>query len=143
MADPFASQIEALEHLWMRCWMQRDRKQLKGLTRRDFILLLGSDTPVILDRASWLEAATAQFHCRSYQFGDIYVRRHGALAVFASRMDLSTQLRGYEWSGQVWLTDLWMRGAVRRDWRLVERCLSRPDQDYEMAGRLRQLQLWR
>ena len=56
--DEFASKIEALEHLWMRSWAQRDRNQMKKLAARDFIFLLGSTKPAILDRASWLEAAT-------------------------------------------------------------------------------------
>ena len=56
----FESTIEALEHQWMRAWMQRDRKAMKALASRDFIFLLGGVRAVILDRPSWLEAATGR-----------------------------------------------------------------------------------
>lgn len=75
--DEFASRIEALEHRWMRAWMQRDRNQLKAMTARDFIFLLGSESAAILDRPSWLEAATTRFSCQSYRFDHVYARNTG------------------------------------------------------------------
>ena len=86
--DQFAAKIETLEHQWMRAWMQRDRKQMKALASRDFIFLLGSTKAAILDRPSWLEAATTRFKCESYRFGEVYVREHGGRAV-AADIDLA------------------------------------------------------
>ncbi|MCV0383505.1 MAG: nuclear transport factor 2 family protein [Erythrobacter sp.] len=141
--DEFASRIEALEHRWMRGWMQRDRSGMKGLATRDFIFLLGSTKPAILDRASWLEAATTRWLCNGYRFSEVYVRRHGRLAVFAEQMEIEAEMDGREWSGPVWITDLWQRGRVRRGWRIAERTLSRPDYDPATTDAVRSMQLWR
>ena len=141
--DQFAAKIETLEHHWMRAWMQRDRKQMKALASRDFIFLLGSTKAAILDRPSWLEAATTRFKCEAYRFGEVYVRRHGATAVFACQATLEARMGAQEWSGPVWLTDLWQRSAVKRRWQIVERVISRPDGDEDMSAAIRDMQLWR
>ena len=141
--DQFAAKIETLEHQWMRSWMQRDRNAMKALASRDFIFLLGSTKPAILDRASWLEAATTRFRCSSYRFGEVYVRRHGSSAVFAAPLSIEASIGDAEWTGTAWITDVWARSAVRRKWRLLERVLARPDEDGEMPPAIRSMQLWR
>jgi hypothetical protein len=141
--DQFAARIETLEHQWMRSWMQRDRNAMKALASRDFIFLLGSTKPAILDRASWLEAATTRLRCASYRFGEIYVRRHGSAAVFAAPLTLEASLGETDLSGTVWVTDLWARSTVKRKWRLLERVLSRPDEDAQLPPAIRSMQLWR
>lgn len=141
--DEFSARIEALEYLWMRAWMQRDRNQMKKIAARDFIFLLGSEKPTILDRASWLEAATTRFRCTGYRFDEVYVRRHGNLAVFATRLGLEAQIGDHDWSGDSWVVDLWQKGSVRRKWKLVERVLSRPDTDAKVPEAIRAMQLWR
>ena len=50
---------------------------------------------------------------------------------------------GRDWSGQLWVTDLWRKGRLRRRWRMVERVLSRPDDNKDVPGAIRALQLWR
>lgn len=141
--DQFAASIETLEHQWMRAWMQRDRKQMKALASRDFIFLLGSTRAAILDRPSWLETATTRFKCDSYRFGEVYVRRHGTTAVFACQAMLEARMGSRDWSGPVWITDLWQHSRIRRNWRIVERVVSRPDTDADMSGAIRDMQLWR
>jgi hypothetical protein len=141
--DTFAAQIETLEHQFMRAWMQRDRKAMKSLASREFIFLLGSTKAAILDRPSWLDAATGRFRCESYRFGEIYVRRHGGFAVFSCQAMIEAKMGAADWSGSVWITDLWQRSRIRRNWHLVERVFSRPDTDEDMPGAIRQLQLWR
>lgn len=141
--DQFAAKIETLEHQWMRSWMQRDRNAMKALASRDFIFLLGSTKPAILDRASWLEAATTRFRCSSYRFGEVYVRRHGSSAVFAAPLSIEASIGDAAWTGTAWITDVWARSAVRRKWRLLERVLARPDEDGEMPPAIRSMQLWR
>lgn len=139
----FESTIEALEHQWMRAWIQRDRKTMKGLAGRDFIFLLGSDQAVILDRPSWLEAAGTRFLCDSYRFGSVYIRRHGSIAVFATAMTIEARVDGEPLSGTVWVVDLWKKTGVRRRWHLLERTLSRPDTDTKLPPAVRAMQLWR
>ena len=139
----FESTIEALEHQWMRAWIQRDRKAMKSLASRDFIFLLGSDNAAILDRASWLEAAGTRLLCESYRFGSVYVRRHGSIAVFATAMTIEAQIDGEPLSGTVWVVDLWRKTGVRRRWNLLERTVSRPDTEAKLPAAIRAMQLWR
>lgn len=139
----FESTIEALEHQWMRAWIQRDRKAMKALAARDFIFLLGSDKATILDRPSWLEAAGARFVCESYRFGSLYVRRHGTIGVFAAMMEIEARVDGEPLSGPLWIVDLWKKTGVRRRWNLLERTVSRPDTDANLPRAVRGMQLWR
>lgn len=139
----FESTIEALEHQWMRAWIQRDGRAMKALAARDFIFLLGSDKAAILDRASWLEAAGARLACESYRFGSVYVRRHGTIAVFATDLTIEASIDGHPWSGSTWIVDLWKRTPVRRRWNLLERTVSRPDTDPDLPAAIRSMQLWR
>ena len=139
----FESTIEALEHQWMRAWIARDRKAMKALAARDFIFLLGSDRAVILDRASWLEAAGTRLLCDSYRFGSLYVRRHGNIAGFAAMMDLEARVGGEALSGPLWIVDLWKRSGIRRRWLLLERTVSRPDANAKLSSAVKAMQLWR
>lgn len=135
--------IETMERRWMRAWVAGDLKDLKAVTARDFILLIGSKPAVILDAKSWFEAATTRYCCTSYRFGDIYVRDLGAFALFASQLELKATMDGHDWSGRYWVTDLWRKGRVRRRWRMVERVLSRTEDDSQVPAAIRSLQLWR
>ena len=140
--DAFAAKIEALEHQWMRAWMHRDRKAMKALASRDFIFLFGSTKAAILDRPSWLDAATGRLRCDGYRFGEVYVRRHGTVALFACQAEIEAKLGAMEWSGPAWITDIWKRSRIRRNWHIVERVISRPDTDGDMPAAIRSLQLW-
>lgn len=142
MAD-LSPVIETMEHRFMRAWIERDPKALKALTSRDFILLMGSKPPALLDNRSWLEAATTRYLCRSYRFGDIYVRDFGSMALFATQLEIDATMDGHDWSGRFWVTDLWRKGRVRRRWRIVERVVSRLDEDAQVPAAVRSLQLWR
>ena len=142
MAD-LTPEIETLENRYMRAWGRGDPKELKAMTAGNFQLLLGSKPAVILDRASWLEAAPKRFLCGGYRFGDIYVRPVGGLAVFATQVELEARLDGEDWSGLFWLTDLWGKGRIRRRWRLAERVLSRVDEKSKAIPAIRSMQLWK
>jgi hypothetical protein len=142
MAD-LSPVIETMEHRFMRAWVNRDLKALKAVTARDFVLLIGSKTPVMLDFRSWIDAAGERWSCSSYRFGTIYVRSHGSIAVFAAQVDLKASMDGHDWSGPVWVTDLWRKGKVRRRWRLVERVISAPENNPQVPAAIKSLQLWR
>ena len=126
--------IETMEHRWMRAWVGRDIKALKAITAKDFILLTGSKPPAILDRPSWLEAAAKRWDCSSYRFGDIYVREVGGLAVFAAPLELKATMDGRDWSGNVWVTDLWRKGRVRRGWKLAQRIVAKADDNLRIVA---------
>jgi hypothetical protein len=135
--------IETMEHRWMRAWVNRDSKVLKSLTASSFILLTASKPPAILDRPSWIEAATKRYDCASYRFGDIYVRDWGSVALFAAPLELKATMDGQDWSGPLFVTDIWRKGRVRRGWKLAQRVVSRSDDNAEIAKAIRSLQLWR
>ena len=135
--------IETMEHRWMRAWVNREAKALKGLTASDFILLTASKPPMILDRPSWLDAAAKRWDCSSYRFGDIYVRSVGSVALFAASLELKATLDGRDWSGTVFVTDLWRKGKVRRGWKLAQRIVSRADDNRELPKAIKSLQLWK
>lgn len=141
MAD-LSPAIETLENRWMRAWVAGEVKDMKALTARDFILLVGSKPAVILDRPSWLEAAAARWRCSSFRFGDIHVRRVGSCALFASQLHLKATMDGQDWSGEMWVTDLWRKRRIG-GWRMAERVLSRTTDKPEMAAAVKSLQLWK
>lgn len=142
MAD-LTPEIETMENRYMRAWAQRDLAALKSLTGSNFQLLIGSKPAVMLDRPSWLEAATKRILCSAYRFGDIYVRDLGGQAIFASQLEMKATLDGKDWPGRFWVTDLWRKGRIRRRWRLVERVLSRLDDDPGVPKAIRSMQLWK
>ena len=142
MADLHAL-IETMEHRWMRAWINGDMRELKALTARNFRMLFGSKPTVMLDAKSWLDAAGARYVCSSYRFGDVYVRDVGKVAVFATQLDLKARMDGHDWSGQLWVTDLWRKSTLRRKWVMVERVVSRVDDNKDVPAAVRSLQLWR
>ena len=135
--------LETMENRWMRAWVNADTRTLKALTSRRFRMVMGSKPCVILDAKSWLDAAGSRYVCRSYRFGDIYARRLGSIAVFATQLDLKATMDDQDWSGRFWITDLWTRSTVKRSWRMVERVLSRPEDNPDVPAAIRTLQLWR
>jgi ketosteroid isomerase-like protein len=142
MAD-LAATIETMEHRWMRAWVRGDLKVLKAITARDFIFLAASSPPAILDRPSWLDAAKDRYVCSSYSFGGLYVRGWASVALFSATLDLKATIDGRDWSGKLWVTDVWRKGRVRRGWKLAQRIVSRPDEDPQLRTAIKALQLWK
>jgi hypothetical protein len=136
--------IETMEHRFMRAWVNGEKKALKGSVSRHFMLLTGSKPPMILDRTSWLDAAANRWSCSSYRFGDIYVRSLGnGMAVFAAPLEIKGRIDGSDLSGTVFVTDMWKRSMTRRGWKMVQRVISRPDEDPNFPKAIRALQLWK
>ena len=142
MAD-LSPVIETMEHRWMRACVTGDTAALKGLTSRNFRMVMGSKPSAILDFKSWIEAAPKRFQCQSYRFGDIYVRNVGSVVIFATQLEIKATMDGHDWSGRYWVTDLWRKGRVRRKWNMIERVLSRPEDNQDVPAAIRSLQLWR
>ena len=142
MSD-LASVIEALEHRWMRAWIAGDVRGLRALTSREFRMVFATRPCVILDAPSWLNAAADRFSCRSYRFGDVYVRRSGPVAVFATQLEVEASIRGADLSGQLWVTSIWAKSGIRRRRRMLERVVSRVDRNQAVASAVASLQLWR
>ena len=127
----------------MRAWVARDVKTLKAMSARNFMMVIASQPPMILDAPSWIEAAKGRFTCNAYRFGQVYVRNLGGAVLFATRLEIEARLDGHDWSGAMWVTDLWRKGKVRRQWKLTDRLLSRTDESADLPPAIRALQLWR
>ena len=135
--------IETMENRWMRAWVGRDARELKSLTASNFRMVIGSKPSVILDARSWLDAAVSRYRCTSYRFGDMYARDLGPVAVFATQLDLKAAIDGHDFSGEIWVTDVWRKSRVRRKWKMIERVVSRPQDNKQISVAVRSLQLWR
>lgn len=142
MAD-VEPEIEVLETRLMRAWMQRDTREVKALMAADAIVMFGTAPPDILDRPSFVAAIESGLSLDRYRFGAISGRRHGRAAWFTSQVDLEMRVTGREWHGAFLMSDLWIKGRVRRNWRLVERSLAPLDGDERRSAAIRSLQLWR
>ena len=42
----------------------------------------------------------------------------------------------------MWVSDLWRKSRLRQNWKLVERVVSRPEEDDALRRELTKLQLW-
>ena len=127
----------------MRAWVADDRRTLKLLTSRGFRMVFGTRPCVILDAPSWLKAAADRFTCQSYRFGDVYVRKCGSVAVFATQLEMDASIGRQDLSGEYWVTSIWSKAGVRRQWRMSERMVSRLDRSEQVASAIASLQLWR
>ena len=56
---------------------------------------------------------------------------------------LQATMDGHDWSGQIWVTDLWRKSRMRLRWTMVERVISRPEENPDVPAAIRSLQLWR
>lgn len=141
--DDFGSKIEALEHRWMRAWIARNRADMKALSSRDLIILFGSDMPAILDRPSWLDAAETRLRCKNYRFGSVYVRKQGKVSIFAAPVELEATVDGKAAMSKSFLTSLWKRSAVRRQWQMIECVISSQTKNADLPRAISSMQLWR
>jgi hypothetical protein len=63
--------------------------------------------------------------------------------VSPARVVIKATMDGRDWSGTLFVTDIWRRGRVRRGWKLAQRILSTPDERSELAKAIKSLQLWK
>jgi len=62
--------------------------------------------------------------------------------VFGSQLELKATINDEDWSGQLWVTDIWRKRRIG-GWRLAERIMSRPETESKVPGAVKSLQLWR
>lgn len=136
------AEIEALALNAMRAWVAADAKAMKKLTVRDFMCMIGTTPPQLLDRPSFLAAMDGGFACRSFTFREVLVRAHGRSAWFVAAAELGLMLGREPWEGRFLVSDLWQRKGWGRGYRLAERSIAVLDQDEGRAGAIQRLQLW-
>jgi ketosteroid isomerase-like protein len=135
------TEIEALVLAQMRAWVGGDAKAMKKLLARDFMMMLGSTPPQLLDRPSFLAAIERGFACTRFTFREVIVRAHGKSAWFVAGAELELAFGSQRWSGSFLVTDLWRKGTIG-GWKLAERSLARLDADESLARAVARLQLW-
>ncbi len=136
------AEIEALELRFMRAWVAGDAKELKKLLARDFMAMVGTMPPQLLDRPSFLAGAERGFSCTKFNYREVFVRRHGKTAWFVGGAELELGLGLKGWSGPFLVTALWRKGAFG-GWKLAERSLARLDPTETLAASVAKLQLWK
>jgi hypothetical protein len=135
--------IQELEHSLMRAWLAQDSSAMKKRMARDFMCMIGTLPPEMLDRPSFLAAVEQGFVLRAFQIRETFVREYGRKAWFVAGGTMEIDLGRQQWRGDFLITDLWQRGAIARSWKLAERCIARIEPDDRLANEVRRLQLWR
>lgn len=134
--------IEAQQLRFMQGWMHRDAGAIRGLAARDFMMMVGSTPPELLDRPSFAAAIEDGFRCTGFRLGEAFVRRHGRCAWYVAGAKLELQLGRSEWNGEFMLTGLW-RKARFGGWKLAEHTISPTAKGDDFTQTVRSLQLWR
>ncbi|MEP5939145.1 MAG: hypothetical protein ABJ239_12530 [Erythrobacter sp.] len=140
MAD-IESIIEANELRFMQCWMRRDTSGIKQIAARDFMMVVGTNPPQLLDRPSFVAAMETEFRCTGFRMGESYSRRHGRTAWFVAGVQLELLLGAKEWKGDFVITDMWRKPRFG-SWRMAERSLAQVESDGRFADSVKKLQLW-
>ena len=140
------AEIEALALGVMRAWVAGDVKAMKQATARDFMVMVGTLPPQLLDRPSFLAGLERGFACTKFALREVFVRRHGKAAWLVAGAELELRLGGRVWSGPFLVTGMWRRSTLGRSWNLAELSLAKLDAESDGADRfaqsVRALQLW-
>jgi hypothetical protein len=141
MADT-AAEIETLARGVMQAWVTGDPKALKPRLHRDFVMMVGTLPPQLLDRPSFVASVERGFACTRFAFHEIFVRQHGKAAWFVAGAECEFRLGAKLWAGRFLVTDLWRCGTLG-GWKLAERSLACLDDSARLADSVRALQLWK
>lgn len=137
------AEIEALALNAMRAWVAGDAKAMKKLTTRDFMMLVGTTPPQLLDRPSFLAAMERGFACNRFTFREVIARKHRDAAWFVAGTDLDLVLGGRAWTGAFLVSALFRKSAWSSKLLLADLSLARQDPDRELAVAVSKLQLWK
>lgn len=136
------AEIEALELRLMRAWLAQDAREVKKLLGRDFMAMIGTRPPQLLDKPSFLAGVERGFACTRFTFREVFIRQHGKAVWFVAGAELELRLGGKAWDGPFMLTGLWRKGAIG-GWKLAERSLARLDEGENLAAAVSKLQMWK
>lgn len=137
------AEIEAYALTAMRAWVAGDVKAMKKLTAREFLVLVGSTPPQLLDRPSFLAAIDTGFACARFAFREVIARQHGDAAWFCAGAELELLVGGRPWNGAFMVSALFRKGTWSSKMKLAELSFARIDPDPEFAPALTRLQLWK
>ncbi len=141
MADD-AVAIEALALGMMRAWLAGDVKAMKKHTARDFMMMVGTLPPQLLDRPSFLAAIERGFTCTRFAFREVFVRPHTKAAWLVAGAELELRVGTRSWAGPFLVSGMWRKGAIG-GWKAAELSLARLDDGDGLAAGISKLQLWK
>ncbi len=133
--------IEPGQLRFMQSWMHGDASAIRKLASREFMMMVGTEPPELLDRPSFTAAIERGFRCNGFKLGQSYVRRHGRCAWYVAGADLDLELDRKAWSGRFLVTALWRKFRLG-GWKTVECGIAPLADDSALTARIRQLQLW-
>ena len=122
---------------WMRAWIIWRFQALKALTARNFRMVMAAEAKRDPRRKSWVEAATTRYLVLVLPLRRHLRARHWRDDDLRDPARIEATMDGHDWSGEYWITDLWRKSRVRRNWRMVERVVSRPEEKPDAAAAIR------
>ena len=101
----FRQQTEA----WMKAWIGGQTHLFDTFLDEDFILVSTLSKGELTDKAGWISQALNSKTGQSMSFNFQKLRCYPEFAIVNSIATMKAQADGKDWSGQVLLTDVWIR----------------------------------
>ncbi len=115
------TQVERGAHEWMAAAFRRDLDACERFLADEFTMVTNRGSQI--DKAQWLHNMGHRVGGEeSPRFLDVQVRVYGGVALITSRNVLRATFDGRDWSGELYLTDIWVRRDGR--WQVVRRHAS-------------------
>ena len=115
------AQVERGAHEWMAAAFRRDLDTCERFLADEFTMVTNRGSQI--DKAQWLHNMGQRVGGdEPPQFLDVRVRVYGDAALMTSRNVLRATFDGKDWSGELYLTDVWVWRDGR--WQLVRRHAS-------------------
>jgi hypothetical protein len=114
-----AHELAELSHELVDAVSRHDRDRLEELLATEFSL---NGAAGILDREGLLEAAAGAYQIDEFSYDELDAEVYGNTAVCVSRYRQTARLDGQDVSGELHVTDIWVRRDSR--WQIVRRHAS-------------------
>jgi ketosteroid isomerase-like protein len=120
--QPVEAQVEQTAKAWMDAAGRRDGSALEQFLADEFTMVTNRGS--LIDKDQWLENMLQRVgrDVTLPEFLDVRVQVYGDAALMTSRNILRATFDGKDWSGELYLTDVWVRRDDR--WQLVRRHAS-------------------
>ena len=118
-------EIIELEKEWGTAIQNQDASQMNRFLSENYFLAKATadQTIAVTPRDAWLENLKI-WMIASVQLNDISVHIYGETAIVLMLVTQKATLRGQDRSGQLMVTDIWVRQAD--GWRVTERHIGKP-----------------
>jgi ketosteroid isomerase-like protein len=117
-------EIIKLAHELLDAMRRRDRPTLERIIADDFIISGWQPDGRLADKKFYVDDAMRPVDIQegSYHYDNWQFRFYGDTAVVNCTLDIRAVVNGYEWGGEVLITDVWIRD--QDSWRVVTRHTS-------------------